>query len=94
MGDGTMGSTTGKSKRDAGQEVAIQHARAVHSVQTTREPHPAPRSATLLELVDAVSATAKDEAELVAVVTRMLATGAVKLRGNFQNEPVERIIGG
>ncbi len=74
--------------------VPIHHNRAVHDVETTHGPRTLAKSITLLELVDAVSESAKDEAELVAVVTHMLATGAVRLRGNFRNEPVVRLAEG
>jgi len=52
-------------------------------------PREGPRSVTLLELVQAVSASTDDDREVVATIVSMLTSGRVKLRGNFRNEPVE-----
>ncbi len=43
-----------------------------------------PRELTLLDLVQAVSACAENEAEVVATVLHLLRSGRVRLRGNFR----------
>jgi hypothetical protein len=62
---------------------------------------PAPRSRprrtssnqyTLLELVEAIADVTDDEREIVATVLHLLASGQVRLCGNFRDEPVERIL--
>ena len=49
---------------------------------------------TLLELVEAISDVTDDEREVVVTVVHLLATGRVKLCGNFRNEPIERFLAG
>jgi hypothetical protein len=44
---------------------------------------------TLLELVEAIAEVTDDDREVVATVLHMLASGRVRLCGNFRNEPVE-----
>ena len=50
---------------------------------------PLPRQVTLLELVEAVSAVASNEQEVIATVISMLTRGRVRLCGNFRDEPPE-----
>lgn len=47
---------------------------------------------TLLELVEAIADVTDDEREIVATVLHLLASGQVRLCGNFRDEPVERIL--
>lgn len=44
---------------------------------------------TLLELVQVVSETTEDDAEVVSTIVHMLRTGSVELCGTFRNEPIE-----
>jgi hypothetical protein len=55
--------------------------------------HDEPQHLTLLELVEAVSEVTDDEQEIIATVLHMLENGSVKLAGNFQDEPTERLVG-
>ena len=48
-----------------------------------------PARVTLLDLVRAVSESAKDEREVVATVRQMLKSGVVRLGGTFREVPVE-----
>jgi len=50
---------------------------------------PLPAQVTLLELVTAVSALVEDPEVLVGIVKQILASGRVKLSGNFRDEPIE-----
>jgi len=52
----------------------------------------APGEYTLLELVEAIADVTDDEREIVATVVHLLASGQVRLCGNFRDEPVERIL--
>jgi hypothetical protein len=47
-----------------------------------------PLQVTLLELVEAVSDVTESDVEAVAMVTQMLETGRVRLRGSFRGLPV------
>lgn len=49
---------------------------------------------TLLELVDAIADVTEDDREIVATVLHLLASGQVRLCGNFRDEPVELILAG
>jgi len=51
-----------------------------------------PRSTTLLELVTAVSESAKDEREVVATVLHLLRSGQVRLCGNFRDCDVDDLV--
>ena len=44
---------------------------------------------TLLELVEAIAEVTEDDREVVATVLHMLASGHVRLCGNFRDEPIE-----
>jgi hypothetical protein len=44
---------------------------------------------TLLELVEAIADVTDDDREIVATVIHLLASGQVRLCGNFRDEPVE-----
>jgi hypothetical protein len=44
---------------------------------------------TLLELIEAISEVTEDDREVVATVLHMLASGRVRLCGNFRDEPLE-----
>lgn len=44
---------------------------------------------TLLELVEVIAEVTDDDREVVATVLHMLASGRIKLCGNFRNEPIE-----
>lgn len=54
----------------------------------------APGQYTLLELVEAISEVADDDREIVATVVHLLASGQVRLCGNFRDEPVEMFLAG
>ncbi len=61
--------------------------------RATRAAHPDPGAShlTLLELVETVGEITDDDAEVVATVMHMLRTGTVKLRGNFRDEPINKL---
>ncbi|MBW2695703.1 MAG: hypothetical protein JRE70_04475 [Deltaproteobacteria bacterium] len=44
---------------------------------------------TLLELVEAITEVTDDDREVVATVLHMMASGRVRLCGNFRDEPIE-----
>ena len=44
---------------------------------------------TLLELIQAIADVTNDEREIVATVVHLLASGQVRLCGNFRDEPIE-----
>jgi hypothetical protein len=46
------------------------------------------RRVTLLELIQAVQDTCGSDAEVVAVITHMINTGRVILRGSFAGAPI------
>ena len=46
------------------------------------------RRVTLLELIQAVQDTCGSDAEVVAVITHMINTGRVILRGSFARTPI------
>jgi hypothetical protein len=48
-----------------------------------------PKRVTLLELVEAVSASAENEREVVETILSLLRNGRVKLCGNFRDDPIE-----
>ena len=48
-----------------------------------------PGSYTLLELVEAIADVTEDDREIVATVIHLLASGQVRLCGNFRDEPIE-----
>ena len=52
-------------------------------------PDDLPESLTLLELVYTLSAIADDDQLVVDTIVNMLASGRVRLRGNFRGEPIE-----
>ena len=47
------------------------------------------RRTTLLELVRAVQDTCRSDAEVIAVITHMVNTGRVVLRGNFARQQID-----
>ena len=58
------------------------------AVEEASSPVPEPRVTTLLDLVAAVSESAQSEDEVVATVTHMINSGAIRLIGNFQGADV------
>ena len=74
--------------------VPIQHSQVAYAVETTEEQPSRPQQFTLLELVEAVGEVTDDEREIVATVSHMLASGQVRLTGNFNGEPIERFLNG
>lgn len=54
-----------------------------------REPQSQAIETTLLELVDALSRTLRTDAEIVAVVRRLIETRRVRLIGNFRGHRLE-----
>ena len=87
--------------------VRVEHAQVVHWVRTHRAslaartesraaaPCRTRRSAaefTLLELIQAIADETDDDREIVATVIHLLASGQVRLCGNFRDEPIELIL--
>ncbi len=72
-------------------DVPIRHSQVAYAVQTTEQQPRKPQQYTLLELIEAVGEVTDNEAEIVATVRHMLASGQVKLTGNFRGEPIELI---
>lgn len=48
-----------------------------------------PMATTLLELVRALGEVTEDDREVVATVQHLLATGQIRLTGNFHDLPVD-----
>jgi hypothetical protein len=44
---------------------------------------------TLLELIEVIAEVTDDDREIVTTVLHMLASGSVRLCGNFRDEPIE-----
>ena len=74
--------------------VPIQDSQVAYAVETTEDQPSRPQQFTLLELVEAVGEVTDDEREIVATVCHMLASGQVRLTGNFNGEPIERFLNG
>ena len=72
--------------------VPIRHNQVAYAVETTEDQPSRPQQFTLLELVEAVSEVTDNELEIVATVSHMLASGQVRLTGNFNGVPVELLL--
>ena len=88
--------------------VRVEHTQVVHWVRThrasradqagraladeARRARHAAAQYTLLELVQAIADVTDDEREIVATVIHLLASGQVRLCGNFRDEPIELIL--
>ena len=72
-------------------QVTVQHSPVMYDVEPIR--YDEPQHLTLLEVVEAVSEVTEDEQEIIATVLHMLESGSVKLIGNLQDEPIERLVG-